>query len=1440
MYFKRENESQLSTLKSKLLLLVFLLSGIQLNAQLYTFQNYSHRDGLNMGAITCIEQSSDGYLWIGTDGAELVRFNGKEFEEMTFAGGEDNNHHYRNLSFDGDNILFSSQYKGFYSYSRSTKKITSLLSKKYNIGDRLHVVKKGSVYYFIGALGIVCKINGEEKLIRRFPTTKPLQLYEVIDVGHKIVITTNHGVDCLGDEALIGLNKWLNLSIHEINEFRFGWYESDKLTLINKVGDRRLEIILNERGTLFSLKESNLTRVIAKNDSIISLSYNPVSHSNVAVSAKGSLYKLTGDLLVRIVHNYPEPIRSALSVLADMNGDFWLSSDLKGIYKVSEEPFTRIQLHPLYASEDISFPFKTSDQRIFLSTFEGKTHVGEIDENTSFETFDFQIFGAAEMDGIYYFGTDRGIKSYNPDGPLSFKTTIAGDESISFILADGRDLWFGIRGKGLHRYNFDTKRIRVFRDSYPNSPDYIYTGQVSQDDTRMYFGSNDGVIYYDKSTKKIEAVPYSSKLFGSYSGVSTKDIFGNLWFTLEKGLLAITPNEVKTIKGKHHFETNLFYTLNADVHGNLIVGTNKGITILKVDPDAKIVNSQTYTSESGFMGYETHMRSQFQDDNRIFIGTVEGLFLINSDIIENLNRPLAPVIIDLSREGLEDSQTSNLNAFQFKFQVNNPKIGGIKYRYRIRERDNNWSYLEETDLIRIADLESGTYTLEVCSSYDGIAFSEPTLHLFEVQLPIWKSKWFVMALIALIILINIFLLIYSRRFDTSQLLSTKDTELHIRMTPATLMFGTVLVPASQISGSFLSDDLPMNIAASLLVGFALLSLYFVALTVKKSGQIHVNKYLLVFAIYMITFQFFWSLISSNLHPFHVIGIALITSIAPYILNRVLSTIIYGMVVLLLSIACILLVGSDPLYPKSLFMVAILASVVLTVFNSYLRHNSIEKLIFVSGIINRGNFPVIAFRADGIVTYVSENINNFINIDHDTLLNNKISLLNQFALFDENYHDRDVTSEFSEGDKYLIPMVNADEGVRWMEWSYKRFSENTRVIIGHDVSERIELQNTYELLVENVEDLIYTLDLNGNFVFVNQAFIAKMGYSKEDVAGTQSLNIVIDRYHNEVAEFYKDHFNQRKSTTYKEFPIRKKNGEIIWVGQHVNTIYAPGSKVYIKGFIALARDITDVRAQQQVIMSQRDDITSSINYARKIQVNLLPRDRQFLANFEDYFLMYRPKDIVSGDFYWMQKIDGRQVIALADCTGHGVPGAFMTLFGINMLNSIVLEARLTEPGMILNELDKRLAEYFQKETSKERINDGMELTICVIDEKQEEISYACAGSRFLIHSDGGFTMFKGNNEHIGDHKGDGFKGYYSQYTRLKASDTLYLFTDGFQDQVGGINRKTYSFRRLLELFESNANLSLLEQRKMIESEFDSWKGKETQTDDVTVISIKRNK
>jgi len=271
---------------------------------------------------------------------------------------------------------------------------------------------------------------------------------------------------------------------------------------------------------------------------------------------------------------------------------------------------------------------------------------------------------------------------------------------------------------------------------------------------------------------------------------------------------------------------------------------------------------------------------------------------------------------------------------------------------------------------------------------------------------------------------------------------------------------------------------------------------------------------------------------------------------------------------------------------------------------------------------------------------------------------------------------------------------------------------------------------------------------------------------------------------------------------------------------------------------LARDITSVRRQQQLIQDQRDNITASINYAQRIQFNLLPHERYFASGFREHFIIYKPKDIVSGDFYWMETIGDTTVFALADCTGHGVPGAFMTLLGINLLNSIVKENHILDPGKILDELDKRLQDILPRSTNQNSLNDGMELTVCAIDETKDEMTFACAGSRFLVYTDESFMMLKGDNKHIGDAAPDDFNAFTTHYTNFTHHDLVYLFSDGLQDQFGGRNDKKFTFRRVLQMLEKNVDLPLPDQRVNIEKTIEKWIGNSEQTDDITLISIKK--
>ncbi len=1386
-----------------------------------------------MAVITSVNQSPDGYIWVGTDGAELVRYDGRSFEEIKLPNN-DNNHHIPHISCAKGEVLFASRYKGFYRYLYERDSLEILPVSHLSFGEAQALFRKESYYYLVGTRGIF-STNGKQSqtLLKLQSDQDNFEFTQFIETENAVFILSNHGDFRLANGKMEPIHSWLNIEKNAFQNMHFGYYDGEKLAFFNETGTEWLEVVLNDRGGFYSINRMQKENILHDGEKIISCSYNAHAARGGILTNRTYLYVLKNKTLNPIAHNYNSDLLGCTGIFTDLLGDYWVNSSLKGLYKISEEPFTKMELHPIYEIPTISLPYRTQNRTILISTYENETFVGRVSASETFDRYEFTVKGVQETEGTIYLATNTGIRVMNEEA-RTFEIRYFENQNITFILADGHHLWAGIAGKGLYRINTRTGKTQPFLKADFELPRYYYTGQVGMKGKSVYFGSNDGIIQYERSTRKLLKVPVNEKTFGSYSGVSAKDKYGTCWFTLERGLVGITSGgDLRLIQGNEYFQSTLFYTLNSDSYGNLIIGTNKGLTFLKVDAFGKVIDRRHFNDKSGFLGYETNMRSQFQAENSIFLGTVEGLFLINTDMLEHQATPIAPVILPET----VDSK-SNEHPLLFRFQVNNPKAGSLRYIYRVLGNNEQWFKLDENvDAVDLTGLRNGNYVLEVKASYDGIHYSDAGSYAFTVKLPLWKSNWFVLLMMGVVVLINVFLLNYYKSFDSGKLMNTKDIVVHLRMAPTMLLFAAITAPAAQILGPLFVDELAMNIGQSLVMGFVLLSLYFLSLAAKSSKKQYLYDVYLKTALFIVMANYLWEVYASALHPFNIIGVILISMLAPYILSKIKTTVIFALVLLSIAV-CYVSVLNTTVYPKAYFLIAILMMACLMIFASYLRYDSLEKLIFISSIINKGNVPAIAFNKDGKVTYASENIANFANVTHDEIIGNNISILNNFIPYGESYKEKDITREFRDGETYLVPMENAEGTVRWIEWSYKDYSKNIRVILGQDVSEKMELENTYELLVQNAEDFIYRCDIDGRFIFLNDICYSKLGYTKNDLIGSLSVMIVPEEYRDEVREYYKDHFSNKLTSSYKEFPIMRKSGDIIWIGQYVTTLYSAGSDGHVIGYIALARDITEIREQQRLIEDQRDEITSSINYARRIQYNLLPHEKQFQAAFDEHFIISKPKDIVSGDFYWMQRVRDTTVLVVADCTGHGVPGSFMTLLGFNLLNSIVLENGIVNPSNILNELDKKLKEYLPRGKGKNAVNDGMEVTVCVFDKNTEQLSYACAGSRFLVFEKDQFTMFKGDNKHIGDTEAS-FETYNTHYATFSSDYTLFLFTDGFQDQFGGPKDKKYSFRRLLELFEANVYLPLPEQRRMIEDNFDRWVGKNHQTDDVTIVAVKRN-
>lgn len=256
-----------------------------------------------------------------------------------------------------------------------------------------------------------------------------------------------------------------------------------------------------------------------------------------------------------------------------------------------------------------------------------------------------------------------------------------------------------------------------------------------------------------------------------------------------------------------------------------------------------------------------------------------------------------------------------------------------------------------------------------------------------------------------------------------------------------------------------------------------------------------------------------------------------------------------------------------------------------------------------------------------------------------------------------------------------------------------------------------------------------------------------------------------------------------------------------------------------------------------IEQQNKNITDSILYAERIQRAILPPRVCMQTVLEDYFVLFRPKDIVSGDFYWVNSKDGLAMVAAVDCTGHGVPGAFMSIIGNENLNHVVNVCGYRKPDEILNSLNERITSALNQDNQKMTVKDGMDMSLCVIDRERKCVSFAGANNPIYFVTGNELHIIKGDKIPIGAHIGNRSTAFTNHEIPYKPGDLLYLFSDGFADQFGGPNNKKFMNKRLRELLLSVSSLSMDEQRKTLLTDFDEWRGKESQIDDVLIIGIR---
>ncbi|MES2139771.1 MAG: SpoIIE family protein phosphatase [Bacteroidota bacterium] len=300
--------------------------------------------------------------------------------------------------------------------------------------------------------------------------------------------------------------------------------------------------------------------------------------------------------------------------------------------------------------------------------------------------------------------------------------------------------------------------------------------------------------------------------------------------------------------------------------------------------------------------------------------------------------------------------------------------------------------------------------------------------------------------------------------------------------------------------------------------------------------------------------------------------------------------------------------------------------------------------------------------------------------------------------------------------------------------------------------------------------------------------------------------------------------------------------VCYKSSHRNVYFLITALIIVIALIAiklllLNKRTTKILKKQNLIIEEKNkNITDSINYAKRLQNAILPSVEMIDKILPEYFILYLPKDIVSGDFYWVSHSENKIIVAAIDCTGHGVPGALLSIVGHNAINQTVNELGITQPSKILDSMNDIIKKILNHDNGTE-IKDGMDMALCTYDKTTGVLEYAGANNPLYIISEKKLHIIKASKLTVGTIQEQTVNSPINHSVQLKKGDCFYIFSDGYVDQFGGEKNKKFKTSLLKNLLLSLNDHSMEEQKKMIYNEFKRWQGNNEQVDDVLLIGIR---
>jgi PAS domain S-box-containing protein len=1419
------------------------------------YQHFKDRkNSISSNAVNCILETSKGTLWAGTDKGLNYSSSGKN----------------------GFARLENSKDPSF-----AEAKVTSIFEDK-----------KGNLW--IGAyFNELTEYRPAEKKFYRYPepeiSTEKYQITKINEFAPGILMLATakglHFFDTYTHRFVNGLIEYsgadslLRFEVKDFSRDNLGriWCSLQTPTTLGILAcinpsTKKISYLQSDPSAPENLAQETIRAVFKDNSGVMWIGFDgkglnyfhPSAQKFFLLSKKEGLYGQLSSEYIFAIHE-------------DNDGTLWLGTSDKGVNHYLPKKGATVVLNEGIFSNNYCTTIERADDDKLWFAFTGRDDEG----------------GA-----ILY---DKKSGTYKTFDEISQSKNLLGSYKITSIKNEDKCIWFGTMDAGLARYEKSTGKVTRFIHTN-EKPGSIAGDEISSifrdSKKRLWIGTRNGLCLLNEVTGAFTNYVYQS---GNPSSLSNNNVLclhedsnKNLWIGTAHGLNRFNKENsaFELISTQHNLPDNHIYGILEDEKGNLWLSTNNGLC--RYSPKTK--STRNYSIDDGLQSREFNTNSFHLGKNGLmYFGGIGGVNFFHPDSIRDnsFNPPIVITSVNVFGKQIAlDSCAFAKRALTLDFEENYLTIdfASLDFLYPEKNRfqchlegfDKGWMNLENRNSVSYSNLNPGSYTLHIRGTNDDGMWSTNEAELKIVILPpFYKTMWFY--LLTGVILLGIAWLLYRQR--VKNLVRTQQElrqQVQLRTSQIEEQKKELVLSHQHLSriselGLIITSSLDLeSIAESVYHGInTLMDASSFAIGIFNSKEEKID------------FNFVYD-DGKKIEP-HSISIHNPESIAAWCFTNkkdilannsdeiksyfVGKPIYFGniheqlesliMIPLMAGKNCIGIITTQSsqkntfteFHHQTLQSIASYVSSALDNASAYAylqeSKKEVEKLSIVAketanAVVIMDNNGKIEWVNDGFTRMTGYTLNELHSQLGTTLLqaskNQNISAVLKACLEEKKPMAYEAINKTKDGriiwvHTSLTPILDEAGNVK------KLVAIDSDITDMKNVEERIKAsEKQYKILFDRNGDFLFIYDKATHFIMdCNQTFLNVYGYSKQELTSMTPFDLMPVEEHRKLAESIDAASPEQASyfthitKTGKQLSVEVRSVEILFNGRNA--------------WLVITRDITERKKAEEQILQQRDiieaknkDITDSINYAKRIQQATLPTETQLKETFNDHFVFFRPKDIVSGDFYWLgQSEDGKIYFAAADCTGHGVPGAIMSVIGTTKLDEIVTHRPIENPAHAMEQLRLDITSMLNHYGAEQQTDDGIDMVLCSFDFKATDeknsgvLEFACAKNPLWLVREGKLTEFLPDHFCVGKDD-DADKPFTLHRIELKKGDHIYLFSDGFADQFGGKSGKKFKSKKLQELLLSIQDKPMATQKTELEKTLDEWRGEYMQVDDICVVGI----